>query len=185
VAARIGGRFWMYWGEGICFAATSEDLVRWKPLDFDATAERSLLHVDGRWDIEVVPGQRVLRPLLFPRRGRFDSLLVEPGPPGVRTADGIVLVYNGANRVEGGDPALPPLSYQPGQALFDGADPAACIARAVEPFLTASAVDARDGQVGNVCFAQALVLHAGRWHLYYGMADSRIGTAVAPALRGS
>ena len=88
--------------------------------------------------------------------------------------------YNGANRGEGGDPALPPLSYQPGQALFDGADPAACIARATEPFLTAGAVDARAGQVGNVCFAQALVLHAGRWLLYYGMADSRIGSAVAP-----
>jgi beta-1,2-mannosidase len=180
VAARIGGRFWMYWGEGICFAASSLDLVHWKPLDFDATADRSLAYMDGHWDIEIVPGQRVLRPLLFPRRGRFDSLLVEPGPPAVRTTDGVVLVYNGANRSQGGDPALPPFSYQPGQALFDAADPAACIARSVEPFLRADAVDARDGQVGNVCFAQALVLFAGRWHLYYGMADSRIGAAVAP-----
>jgi predicted GH43/DUF377 family glycosyl hydrolase len=179
VAARIGGRFWMYWGEGTCFAATSDDLVHWKPVDYDATGDRFLAYAGGRWEVEVVPGHRVLRPLLFPRRGRFDSLLVEPGPPAVRTAAGIVLIYNGANRSDGGDPTLPPLSYQPGQALFDAGDPAACIARATQPFLRAAGVDARDGQVGNVCFAQALVLWADRWHLYFGMADSRIGSAVA------
>ena len=30
-------------------------------------------------------GQKALRPLLFPRPGRFDSLLVEPGPPALLT----------------------------------------------------------------------------------------------------
>ena len=29
--------------------------------------------------LERVAGQKALQPLLFPRRGRFDSLLVEPG----------------------------------------------------------------------------------------------------------
>jgi predicted GH43/DUF377 family glycosyl hydrolase len=33
--------------------------------------------------------------------------------------------------------------------------------------------------MGNVCFAQALVLFDGAWRLYFGMADSRIGCAVA------
>ncbi len=128
-----------------------------------------------------MPGQRVLRPLLFPRQGRFDSLLVEPGPPALRTESGVLLVYNGANHFEGGDPSLPPLSYQPGQALFDNEEPASCIARTVEPFLRADTVGARMGQVANVCFTQSLVLFRGRWHLYFGMADSRIGCAVAPA----
>jgi len=118
--------------------------------------------------------------VLFPRRGRFDSLLVEPGPPALLTAAGIVLLYNGANRPEGGDPSLPPLSYQPGQALFDRADPSACIARSLDPFLRAGSVGAGAGQVDNVCFAQSLVRHEGRWYLYYGMSDSRIGVATAP-----
>ena len=42
VAARTNGRFWMYWGEGTGFAATSEDLVRWTPVEFDATRDRYL-----------------------------------------------------------------------------------------------------------------------------------------------
>jgi predicted GH43/DUF377 family glycosyl hydrolase len=185
-AARVDGRYWMYWGEGICFAATSEDLVRWTPVEFDATGDRYLSYRrsddgHGAWDIHRVPGQQVLRPLLFPRRGRFDSLLVEPGPPAVVTGDGIVLVANGANHPGHGDPSLPGFAYQPGQVLFDPADPASCIARSVEPFLRPEGSDEQAGQVGNVCFAQALVLRDHEWLLYFGMADSRIGLARAPA----
>jgi predicted GH43/DUF377 family glycosyl hydrolase len=185
VAARTNGRFWMYWGEGTCFAATSEDLVRWTPVEFDASRDRYLSYdpsADQPWDIHVVSGQRVLRPILAPRRRRFDSLLVEPGPPALSTPGGIVLIYNGANHYVDGDASLEPLSYQPGQALFDAEDPASCIARDIEPFLRADEVDAREGQVSNVCFAQSLVLLENKWHLYFGMADSRIGCAVAPAL---
>jgi predicted GH43/DUF377 family glycosyl hydrolase len=180
VAAAVDGRYWMYWGEGTCFAATSDDLVRWAPLDFDATGDHYLTYGGGSWAVNRVPGQRVLRPLLFPRTGRFDSLLVEPGPPALRTENGIVLIYNGANHPDRGDPSLPPYSYQPGQALFDPADPAACIARATAPFLRAETRDEHDGQVADVCFAQALVCFANQWRLYFGMADSRIGCATAP-----
>ena len=172
----------MYWGEGTCFVATSDDLVHWTPLEFDVTGERYLTY-DGAWKVHRIAGHRVLRPLLFPRRHRFDSLLVEPGPPAVRTGDGIVLVYNGANHWENGDPSLPALSYQPGQALLDPADPAACIARTTQPFLRADTPDERAGQVANVCFAQALVLYEGEWRLYFGMADSTIGCATAPRHR--
>jgi predicted GH43/DUF377 family glycosyl hydrolase len=183
LAARVDGRFWMYWGEGTCFAAASDDLVRWSPVEFDATRDRYLTYFaeSGRphWNIHVVPGQPVLRPLLFPRPGRFDSLLVEPGPPALQTEDGILLLYNGANHAAGGDPSLPAFSYQPGQVLFDPRDPSSCIARDTAPFLRADQVGAGDGQVGNVCFAQALVLFDGSWRLYFGLADSRIGCAVA------
>lgn len=183
VAARLQGRFWMYWGEGTSFAAVSDDLVRWSPVEFDATRDRYLTYgattPDRRWTVHGVPGQRVLRPLLFPRRERFDSLLVEPGPPALRTEHGILLLYNGANRPEGGDPSLPAFSYQPGQALFDLRDPASSIARDTEPFLRPVQVGAGRGQVNNVCFVQALLLFHGSWFLYFGMDDSRIGCAVA------
>jgi len=185
VAARVDGRFWMYWGEGTCFAATSDDLVRWTPRDFDATGDRYLSYEPdgghGSWAIHRVPGQRALRPLLFPRHGRFDSMLVEPGPPAVLTDRGIVLIANGANHPDHGDPSMPAFSYQPGQVLFDAGDPASCIARPIGPFLRADAPGERDGQVGNVCFAQALVRLGDEWLLYFGMADSRIGCARAPA----
>ncbi len=182
VAAQRDGRFWMYWGEGICFAATSTDLIRWTPVEYDATADRYLSYdpaSGGRWDLVRVAGHEVLRPLLFPRRGRFDSLLVEPGPPALLTDDGIVLIYNGANHPDHGDPARPAFAYLPGQARFDPADPTAALARATEPFLEPAHGD-RQGQVDNVCFAQGLVLFNNRWHLYFGMADSRIGSAIAP-----
>ena len=121
----------------------------------------------------------MLRPLLFPRLDRFDSLLVEPGPPALRTEHGIMLLYNGANH-NGTRRSLPaPFSYQPGQVLFDPKDPSSCIARDTDPFLRADEVGAGRGQVGNVCFAQALVLCNDAWRLYFGMADSLIGCAVA------
>ncbi|WP_426574647.1 glycoside hydrolase family 130 protein [Aquihabitans sp. McL0605] len=182
VAARRDGRYWMYWGEGTAAAASSTDLVRWEPVTYEAGRDRYLTFdpASPGFGLERVPGHHELRPLLFPRRGRFDSLLVEPGPPAVTTDDGIVLIYNGANHWEDGDPSLPAFSYQPGQALFDQQDPLSPIARTTEPMLRPEGDDEERGQVGNVCFAQGLVLHRDRWHLYYGMADSRIGCATAP-----
>ncbi|MCB0976127.1 MAG: hypothetical protein KDB02_01595 [Acidimicrobiales bacterium] len=188
VASRVDGQFTMYWGEGVAFAATSPDLVRWTPVDFDATGDRYLTYEpsagagNASWQIHRVPGQLMLRPMLFPRRGRFDSLLVEPGPPAIRTDAGVVLIYNGANHWETGDPDLPPFSYQPGQALFDPKDPWSCISRSTSPFLRADTTEERHGQVPDVCFAQGLVLFRDEWRLYFGMADSHIGTATAPAI---
>jgi predicted GH43/DUF377 family glycosyl hydrolase len=187
VASRIAGRFFMYWGEGTCFGATSDDLVHWAPLEFDSGADRYLTYAPsaavGSWDIHPVPGQQAPRPLLVPRPGRFDSLLVEPGPPAVLTDAGIVLIYNGANLIldEQGTPS--DVAYQPGQVLFDAGEPGSPIARSVSPFLGNEETGALSGQVDNVCFAQGLVLRDDTWFLYYGMADSRIGYATAPARR--
>ena len=184
VAAKINGKYWMYWGEGICYAATSEDLIHWRPVEFDAAADR-FLHPkqnkeEASWDIQGVPGFRVLRPVFFPRSKRFDSLLVEPGPPAIRTEAGITLIYNGANHPEKGDVDLPPFSYQPGQILFDLFDPLACLQRTQTSFLRPDEVGITKGQVNNVCFAQGLVCFKNKWLLYYGMSDSLIGCASAP-----
>jgi predicted GH43/DUF377 family glycosyl hydrolase len=184
MAARINGRFYMYWGEGTCFAARSDDLVHWVPVEFDAGADRYLTRTPdptlGSWEIHRVPGQRALRPILVPRPGRFDSLLVEPGPPAVLTADGIVLIYNGAQLMFDAAGTPTGVAYQPGQILFDGGEPGSPIARSVSAFLAHTEAGELKGQVDNVCFAQGLVLHDDSWFLYYGMADSRIGYATAP-----
>jgi predicted GH43/DUF377 family glycosyl hydrolase len=163
VAARIDNRYWMYWGDTDIFLATSDDLVDWTP------AERA-----------PAAGQpSVLVSALAPRRRRFDSALVEPGPPAFLTPHGILLLYNSANRQAAGDPALPEMAYSAGQALFDPKDPAVPIGRATTPFLSVLTAHETKGQVGNVCFVEGLVRLNGRWLLYYGMGDSRIGVAAA------
>lgn len=185
VAAKIDGKFWMYWGEGTVFAATSDDLIRWTPLESETSPDRYLTWnpgaeaLPGSWQIDRVPGQQGLRPIAGPRRHRFDSLLTEPGPPPVLTEAGIVLIYNGANHYEAGAPDTPPFAYQPGQLLLDAADPSAVIGRLREPFLRIDAAEAQ-GQVGNVCFAEGLVAFHGQWLLYVGLADSRLGVSNAP-----
>ena len=185
VAARVDGKFWMYWGEGTIFAATSDDLVRWTPVEAEASPDRYLTwspdhaYHPGSWQIDRVAGPLALRGLAWPRKRRFDSLLTEPGPPALITQDGIVLVYNGANHPVEGAPDVPPFAYQPGQLLLDSADPTSVIGRLQDPFLRIDNAEAT-GQVGNVCFAQGLVAFKDTWWLYLGLADSRIGVATAP-----
>lgn len=183
VAARHDGRFWMYWGEGTIYAATSEDLIRWSPLETDTAPDRYLTwdsHSErSRWRTERVPGAKGLHPIAGPRRGRFDSLLTEPGPPAILTEAGVVLIYNGANHPRTGDPPTPAFAYQPGQLLLDVADPTAVIGRTQAPFLRIDPAQAQ-GQVGNVCFAEGLVVWNGEWRLYVGLADSRLGVSTAP-----
>jgi predicted GH43/DUF377 family glycosyl hydrolase len=165
VATRIDGRYWMYWGDTDIFIATSEDLIDWRPLERAAGPD----------------GHAALAPALVTRRRRFDSALVEPGPPPLLTPHGILLLYNGANRQQFGDAQLPEMAYSGGQALFDGHDPGALIGRSTEPFISVRTAHETNGQVGNVCFVEGLVRFKGRWLLYYGMGDSRIGLASAPA----
>jgi predicted GH43/DUF377 family glycosyl hydrolase len=78
---------------------------------------------------------------------RFDSLLVEPGPPAVLTADGIVLIYNVAKLMfdEAGTPTG--VAYQPGQVLFDAGEPGSPIARSVPAFLAHTEAGELRGQV--------------------------------------
>ena len=185
VAAQVDGKYWMYWGEGVIYAATSDDLIRWSPVQTDTAPDRYLTWEPGEapqtgaWTIDRIAGPLGLRPIASPRRRRFDSLLTEPGPPALLTEAGIVLIYNGGNHWDGGDPHTPPMAYQPGQILLDSADPTAVIARSLSPFLRIDPAEAQ-GQVGNVCFAQGLVAFEGQWRLYVGLADSRLGVSTAP-----
>ena len=160
--ARIGGRYWMYWGEKFVNVAVSDNLTDWTPL----------LGPDGE----------LLR-VLEPRDGYFDSELTECGPPAVVTDAGILLLYNGKNAAgKRGDGAYTPGSYCAGQALFDAADPTRLKGRLDKPFFVPEADFERSGQYpAGTVFIEGLVLHDGRWFLYYGCADSRVGVAVREA----
>ncbi|MGQ0647300.1 MAG: glycoside hydrolase family 130 protein [Gemmatimonadaceae bacterium] len=158
VATRVNGKYWMYFNVPDILIATSDDLVTWTPLE-DA---------DGR-PLKV----------LSPRPGYFDSWLVEAGPPAILTEHGIVVLFNAGNSGSHGDPSLPPRVYTGGQALFDARNPLKLLARADAPFIRPTEPYERSGQYAEgTTFVEGLVPFQGRWFLYYGTADSRVGVAV-------
>jgi predicted GH43/DUF377 family glycosyl hydrolase len=157
LAARIAGKYWMYWGEGVIRLATSQDLVHWKPVE------------DERGEPVVV---------LAKRAGRFDSSFPETGPPPVVTARGIVVIYNGKNAPGGGDPSLGPNAYAAGEALFAADDPAKLLARTDQPVFQPELPFEKTGQyAAGTTFVEGLVWFRNRWFLYYGCADSLVGVA--------
>jgi predicted GH43/DUF377 family glycosyl hydrolase len=153
LSEQVGGYWWMYFGDTHIWAACSRDLKKW----------------------EVIPD-----PVLSPRPGYFDSYLVEPGPPPVLLPEndplhrpaGIWLGYNGAQKTTRG------LRYAFGQVLLDIHNPTRVLRRSVRPLLEPEAHYEKKGHVPNVVFATGLVQFQGKWLLYYGMADQRIGAAM-------
>jgi predicted GH43/DUF377 family glycosyl hydrolase len=115
-----------------------------------------------------------------PRRGKFDSDLVEPGPPAVLTKDGIVFIYNSRNSPQLGDKSLPPGTYAAGQILLNQNNPLEVIDRCDANFLRPDMPYEITGQVNNVCFLEGLVQFKNTWYLYYGTADSKIAVATSP-----
>jgi predicted GH43/DUF377 family glycosyl hydrolase len=160
IAARINGKYWMYWGEGAIHLATSSDLIHWTP-------------------VEDTHGNPV--EVLTKRPGHFDSGFPETGPPPVLTQAGIVVLYNGKNNPEHGDPDLGPNAYAAGEALFDAHDPTHLIDRTEAPVLKPERPYEKTGQyIAGTTFAEGLVRFHDKWFLYYGCADSAVGVVVAP-----
>jgi predicted GH43/DUF377 family glycosyl hydrolase len=114
------------------------------------------------------------------RNGRFDSDLVESGPPAMLSDAGILLLYNSRNIPGIGDPALPEGTYAASQALFDRDDPTHLLHRLDGYFLHPDKAYELTGQVNSVCFIEGLVRFDHRWFLYYGTADAKIAVATRP-----
>lgn len=125
VITQIDGQYFLYWGEKNVYAATSPDLMNWKPIE------------DEKGELKI---------LMSPREGYFDSQLTECGPPAVLTDNGIVLIYNGKNLQEGGDENYTANTYCAGQALFDKEDPLQIKDRLDKPFLVPTADFEKSGQ---------------------------------------
>jgi beta-1,2-mannosidase len=160
IAARIQGKFWMYWGEGVIRLAASPDLIHWMPVEDSVGKPLELLQ---------------LRP------GHFDSTFPETGPPPVLTRRGIVVLYNGKNAASGGDTALGAGAYAAGEALFSGDHPSRLLAQTDKPVFQPVLPYEKTGQyAAGTTFAEGLVLFHGRWFLYYGCADSLVAVATAP-----
>lgn len=157
VAAKIDGYYYMYFGDTSLFIARSKDLKSWEVLE------------DGEKGTPL----RVLNP----RPGYFDSRLVEPGPFAVLKPEGIVLIYNASNARGFNYSVLPEFTYAAGQALFDTQQPWKLIDRTSQHFIAPESEFEKIGEVNQVVFVEGLVYFKGKYFLYYGTADSKIGVS--------
>ena len=158
-AAKIDGKYWMYWGEWGIRLAWSDDLLNWRI-------------------IEDEPGKPTM--VLNPRDDGWDAPLVECGPPAVLTEDGIVLLYNVKVERDIPELGLTTNNYAGGQALFDPTEPTKVIERLEKPFIQPELPWEKTGQYGaGTTFIEGLVYRDGTWFLYYGCADSLVGAAMA------
>ncbi|MCU1237944.1 MAG: glycosidase, protein, partial [Candidatus Solibacter sp.] len=149
---RVNGRWWMY------YMGTQRD-PDGKTRDHMGVASSSdLVHWTDATDAPVLPR----------RAGAFDSRVMEPGPPPMMTAAGILLLYNGADDN---------LVYGPGWILFDAHDPTKVIARSEKAFMLPELDWEKRGAVPNVIFLEGAVAGQDPLDLtgYYGAADSYIG----------
>ncbi|HMF62065.1 MAG TPA: glycoside hydrolase family 130 protein [Vicinamibacterales bacterium] len=149
---KIDEKYWMY------YLGTAPD----KTDQMGVAYSTDLLHWTDALDVPVLPR----------RPGRWDSRVVEPGPAPFLTADGIVLIYNGADDS---------LVYRTGIARFDRKDPRRVLSRTEMPVFAPEAEWEKKGQVPNVVFVEGMIRQANRWLFYYGGADKYIGVARAAA----
>lgn len=155
VAAKINGKYWMYYGVPHIWLASSDDLINWEPVE----------DYEGN-----------LAPVLSPRPGYFDSWLVEAGPPPVLTEDGIVVLYNAGNSQNIGVEELGNRIYTGGQALYDADEPWKLLDRSEKPFIKPELPFEKSGQyIDGTTFIEGLVFFEDEWYLYYGTADSMVG----------
>lgn len=159
IITKVNGKYLMYWGENMVNAATSDDLINWKPM---------------------LNENNELKKLIAPRSKHFDSALTECGPPAVMTDKGILLLYNGKNATDGSqDERFNAGTYSAGQVLFDLNDPCKVLSRLDVPFFRPMESFEKSGQyVNGTVFIEGLAYFKEKWYLYYGCADSKVGVAV-------
>lgn len=172
IATKIRGKYWMYWGDVNIWAATSDDLIHWLPVLY-TNGEKPSIPLRG--NAKKVPEVKIV---LGPRPGRFDSDLVESGPPAMLTDKGILLLYNSRNIPSIGDSSMPEGTYAASQILLDKNDPTHVLQRMDRWFIKPDKPYEITGQVNRVCFIEGLAQFNHKWFLYYGTADSRIAVAV-------
>ncbi|MFZ0535772.1 MAG: glycoside hydrolase family 130 protein [Candidatus Sulfotelmatobacter sp.] len=150
VPEKVGGKYWMY------FLGTSQDNKDQMGLAWST----DLLHWTEATETPVLPA----------RGGKFDSRVVEPGPAPIVTANGIFLIYNGADDK---------LVYRTGVAVFDRNDPRRVISRTDSPIFAPEKEWEKVGQVPNVVFVEGMVRKGNDYLFYYGGADKNVGVAKA------
>ncbi|HVZ24788.1 MAG TPA: glycoside hydrolase family 130 protein [Sediminibacterium sp.] len=171
-AVKLGGYYWMYWGDQNIWIARSADLLHWEPLTMKP-GEHPPVPLKGQ--ALHMPDLQIAVPT---RAGKFDADLVESGPPAILTKTGILLIYNSRNLRAEGDTSLPDGTYTAGQVWMDPQHPEKILDRLDHNFLHPDQPYELAGEVNRVCFAEGLIRFKHQWFLYYGTADSKIAVAV-------
>jgi predicted GH43/DUF377 family glycosyl hydrolase len=204
IAAKFDGHYWMYWGEGEIHLATSDDLVHWTPVEGTDGQPKVLMRArPGRFDSglpEVGPPPVLAKygiVLVYNGKnaagangknaagtnGKNAAGANDKNATGVNGKDAVGAVGKKTNLRR--DPALAAGTYSVGQAVFEPTDPSKLMARPNTPFFQPKLPWEQSGQyAAGTTFAEGLVWFQGRWWLYYGCADSRVGVAMSDELPG-
>ncbi len=180
IATKINGKYWMYWGETDIYLATSDNLIDWEPVLKEEKTGKIFLGYDKEtrnYDIHFDEPKLYFKTAVSIREGRFDSGLVEPGPPALITDNGIFFIYNGSNSPENGDKAMVSYEYTVGQVMLDSKDPSSIIHRCTNYFLRSERGDETTGQMSYTMFVEAMVHFKGKWFIYYTTGEAKIGVA--------
>jgi len=115
------------------------------------------------------------RPVMEPRKGRWDNKKIGAGAPPIKTDQGWLEIYHGVRETGSG------VLYRLGAVLLDLEDPSQVVGRAAEHILTPTATEDFLGNVMNVVFTCGAILEDdGELKVYYGAADQVMCLATAP-----
>ena len=115
------------------------------------------------------------RPVMEPRKGRWDNKKIGAGAPPIKTDQGWLEIYHGVRETGSG------VLYRLGAVLLDLEDPSRVVGRAAEHILTPTATEDFLGNVMNVVFTCGAILEDdGELKVYYGAADQVMCLATAP-----
>lgn len=99
------------------------------------------------------------------RKGMWDSARVGAGAAPIKTPQGWLEIYHGANEDH---------RYCLGALLLDLKDPSKVLARSERPFMVPSASYERTGFFGNVVFTNGHIIEGDTIRMYYGASDEVI-----------
>jgi predicted GH43/DUF377 family glycosyl hydrolase len=99
------------------------------------------------------------------RKGMWDDARIGAGAPPIRTSEGWLEIYHGANKEN---------RYCLGALLLDLENPLKVLARSMEPIMQPSAPYELTGFFGNVIFTNGHYTDSDTLYLYYGASDEVI-----------
>ncbi|SBS73680.1 glycosidase [uncultured Microbacterium sp.] len=109
----------------------------------------------------------------------FEELKIGGGPAPLRVPEGWLMIHHGVTGViDNAFAQQQNVNYAAGAMLLDADDPTRVLDRTTEPLLAPETDDERSGIVPNVVFPTAIEQIDGKYYVFYGMADSKIGVAL-------
>jgi predicted GH43/DUF377 family glycosyl hydrolase len=105
------------------------------------------------------------RNIALTRPGKWDSVRIGAGAAPIKTAQGWLEIYHGANEEN---------RYCLGALLLDLEDPSKVIARSEEPIMEPTAAYEKTGFFGNVIFTNGHLVNGDTITIYYGASDEVI-----------